>query len=72
MRRFRHEKYKLQFIKSRVQAGGGSKVYSGRMDQHLYLDTQENELKPSVELLIPENQDWIFQQDNATKQHCST
>ena len=45
------------FIKQRVQAGGGSigiwgwisirgtgvsKIYSGRMDQHLYIDTLEN------------------------------
>jgi transposase len=80
VRRFKHEKYKPQFIKNRVQAGGGSigiwgcismngtgcsKVYSGSMDQHLYIDTLENELKPSIELLIPGDPDWIFQQDNA-------
>ncbi len=35
------------------------------MDQHLYIDTLENELMPSVEILCNGDSDWIFQQDNA-------
>ena len=67
-----------RFIKQRVQAGGGSigiwgcmsmkgtgcrKVYSGRMEQNLYMDTLDNELIP--ELLVDSDKPWLFQQDNA-------
>lgn len=80
VRRFKDEKYEPRFIQQRVQAGGGSigiwgcismrgtgvsKIYSGRMDQYLYIDTLENELMPSVELLVDSDHHWIFQQDNA-------
>lgn len=78
--RFKNEKYLPQFVKSRVQAGGGSicvwgciahsgagvcKTYSGKMNSVLYIDTLENELKASVDLLMDGSEDWYFQQDNA-------
>lgn len=80
VRRFKEEKYDSRFIKQRVQAGGGSigiwgcmsmkgtgcrKVYSGRMEKNLYIDTLDNELIPSVELLVDSDKPWLFQQDNA-------
>ncbi len=80
VRRFKNEKYESRFIKQRVQAGGGSvgiwgaissngtgvcQVYSGRMDQYLYIDTLENAMLPSRDLLIDDHMNWIYQQDNA-------
>ena len=80
VRRFRDEKHDPNFVKTRVQGGGGSigfwgcitepgtgccTVYTGRMDQDKYLNTLENSLIPSKELIICKSDDWKFQQDNA-------
>jgi len=48
-----------------MRGTGISKIYSGRMDQYLYIDTLENGLMSSVELLVDSDHHWIFQQDNA-------
>ena len=40
-------------------------IYTGRINQHLYITTLENCLIPSAELLIGQN-NYIFQQDGAT------
>ena len=35
------------------------------MDQYLYIDTLENAMLPSRDLLIDDHMNWIYQQDNA-------
>lgn len=77
----RSEKYLDRFCQPRVQGGGGSvgiwgcishngtgvcHVYTGRINQHSYMDTLENALKPSGVLMYSPESEWIFQQDGAS------
>ena len=79
VKRLKNEKYLPKFITPRLQGGGGSagiwgcfsfagtgvsNIYTGRINQHLYITTLENCLIPSAELLIG-NSNYIFQQDGA-------
>lgn len=79
--RFSNEKYDDQFIKKVIQGGGGSvgvwgcigqqgtgccATYPGRLNSERYIDLLENNLKPSLELLKPNDNDWYFQQDGAS------
>lgn len=81
VRRFRHEKYKDRFVKKVTQGGGGSigvwgcigqkgtgcsTTYPGRMDADRYINVLENNLIPSIQLLIQPNQEWLFQKDGAS------
>ena len=81
VRRFKNEKYKDRFLIKKQQGGGGSvgiwgciniegtgccSTYTGRLNAERYLDILENELKPSIELLKTNENDLIFQQDNAS------
>lgn len=67
-------------LDQRVQSGGGSvgvwgcisskgagvcRTYSGRIDSDEYIATLENALMPSVDMLVSDQSDWKFQQDNA-------
>ena len=80
VKRLKNEKYLPQFITPRLQGGGGSagiwgcfsyagtgvsRIYTGRINQHLYINTLEECLLPSVQLLIGHNNPYIFQQDGA-------
>nr|QNH67894.1 ATP-binding cassette transporter subfamily D member 4 [Brachionus rotundiformis] len=53
-----------------LQNGGGSagisNIYTGRINQFVYIDTLENKLLPSVELLFEPDDPWIFQQDGGS------
>ena len=70
VKRSKNEKYLPRFIVPRLQGGGGSagiwgcfsyagtgvsKIYSGRINQHLYINTLEECLIPSAQLLIGDN-----------------
>jgi hypothetical protein len=81
VRRFKHEKFDEKFTKKKVQKGGGSvgmwacmsdggtgccSTYPGRLNAKRYIDILDNSLKPSIELLKGEDDDWLFQQDGAT------
>jgi hypothetical protein len=74
------EKYDKRHCIMRVQGGGGSvgiwgcisingagvcRCYSNRMNTQLYIETMENCLKPSVDLLYENHENVIYQQDNA-------
>jgi hypothetical protein len=80
VRRMIHEKYDKKFCVKRVQGGGGSigiwgcisingagvcSCYSGRMNTEFYIQTMENSLKPSIDLLYEDGNSLIYQQDNA-------
>lgn len=80
VRRFRHEKYEDRFVKKVVKGGGGSigvwgcigqagtgccMTYPGRLNAERYKEVLENSLKPSIDLLVKPNDDWLYQQDNA-------
>lgn len=79
--RFSYEKYDERFVKKVVQGGGGSigvwgcigqkgtgcaATYTGRLNALKYLDLLENNLRPSLDLLQSDDNDWYFQQDGAT------
>ncbi|RNA42508.1 hypothetical protein BpHYR1_038679 [Brachionus plicatilis] len=42
---------------------GICKIYTGRINQFVYINTMENSLFPFVELLFEPDDPWIFQQD---------
>lgn len=83
VRRFVHEKYHKNFLSGKKTGGGGSigiwgcihkngvgaaQIYSNRMTGALYIETLENYLLPSIEILVPDHQtigSYIYQQDNA-------
>ena len=80
VRRMIQEKYDKRHCIMRVQGGGGSvgiwgcisingagvcRCYSNRMNTQLYIETMENCLKPSVDLLYENHENVIYQQDNA-------
>jgi len=80
VKRLKHEKYLPRFITPRLQGGGGSagiwgcfshagtgvsRIYTGRINQYLYIDTLEECLLPSAQLLIGDNSPFLFQQDGA-------
>ncbi len=80
VKRLKHEKYLPRFITPRLQGGGGSagiwgcfshagtgvsRIYTGRINQYLYIDTLEECLLPSAQLLIGGNSPFMFQQDGA-------
>ena len=80
VRRFANQKYLNKMCVPRLQGGGGSvgiwgcfsfegtgvnSIYTGRINQEVYQNVLENCLKPSIELLQANTEDWIFQQDNA-------
>ena len=80
VRRHANEKYLDRNIVPRLQGGGGSigiwacitnegsgmhMLYSGRMDQYKYIETLENALLPTRDIFFPNDDSWIFQQDNA-------
>ena len=83
VRRFIHEKYKQKFLTEKKTGGGGSvgiwgcihkngvgacQIYSNRMNGALYIQTLENYLLPSIQLLVPDPQNtgsYTYQQDNA-------
>jgi hypothetical protein len=75
-----HEKYEKKHCVIKVQGGGGSvgiwgcisingagvcRCYFNRMNTELYIETMENSLKPSIDLLYEERASVIYQQDNA-------
>ncbi|CAF0915392.1 unnamed protein product [Brachionus calyciflorus] len=81
VKRFKNEKFHPKFCIPRLQNGGGSagiwgcisykgtgisNIYTGRINQFVYINTLENNLLPSVELLFEQNDPWIFQQDGAS------
>ena len=81
VKRFPDEKFRQDIISKKKQSSGGSigiwgcitimetgtcQIYSGRMNSDLYMDVLDNNLVPSVLLIVPEGQDWSFQQDNAS------
>lgn len=81
VKRFKNEKFHPKFCIPRLQNGGGSagiwgcisykgtgicNIYTGRINQFVYINTLENNLLPSVELLFEPNDTWIFQQDGAS------
>jgi hypothetical protein len=81
VKRYKHEKFLDRFLQPRIQGGGGSagvwacfshkgtgvsNVYSGRINQYRYIDTLENCLLSSVDLLYGPDEVWMFQQDGAT------
>ena len=81
VKRLKNEKYLPQYCVPRVQGGGGSAgiwgcisfkgtgvpyIYSGRMNQQVYIDTMENCLLPSTTLFYDENEPYFYQQDGAT------
>jgi len=70
VKRLKNEKYLPKFITPRLQGGGGSaailgcfsyagtsvsKINTGRINQYLYIDTLEEFLLPSAQLLIGKN-----------------
>jgi hypothetical protein len=80
VKRFKNEKFHPKFCTPRLQNGGGSagiwgcisykgtgicNIYTGRINQFVYINTLENNLLPSVELLFEPDDPWIFQQDGA-------
>ena len=87
VRRYASEKFEKRMCVPRLQGGGGSigiwgcfsakgtgvrYIYSGRMNQYIYVDVLEECLKPSVELLQNQVQDWKYQQDGATSHTAKT
>lgn len=81
VKRFKNEKYHPKFCTPRLQKGGGSagiwgcisykgtgvsNIYTGRINQHVYINTLENNLLPSADLLYEPDDHWIFQQDGAS------
>ncbi|RNA06125.1 transposable element Tcb1 transposase [Brachionus plicatilis] len=77
IKRFANEKYHSKFCLPKLQNGGGSvgcinhrgtgccSIYTGRINQFVYMDTLENQLLPSVEIFFDQSQHWIFQQNEA-------
>jgi len=80
VKRLASEKYQLKFCQPRIQGGGGSagiwgcishkgtgccEMYKGRINQHTYRNTLENQLLPSVDLWYGESTSWLFMQDGA-------
>jgi hypothetical protein len=80
IRRKPHEKYFKRHIVPRVHSGGGSVgiwgcityqgpgkclLYDGRMNQHNYIETLTNGLLPTKRQYFENDQNWLFQQDNA-------
>jgi transposase len=80
IKRLASEKYDSKFIIPRLQGGGGSagiwgcfsyhgtgvcNVYTGRINQHTYINTLENCLFPSATLFYGDNENWQYQQDGA-------
>ena len=74
------EAYKPECLAPTVKHGGGSvmiwgcfsmagtgriRLCEGRMNQKTYKEVLEEDLLPSAKKLYPDNNDWIFQQDNA-------
>ena len=81
VKRFPYEKFRQNMICKKKQGGGGSigiwgcitimgtgtcDIYTGRINSERYIDVLENNLVPSVLLIVPEGNDWTFQQDNAS------
>ena len=81
VKRFANEKYHPKFCLPKLQNGGGSvgiwgcinhkgtgccSIYTGRINQFVYMDTLENQLLPSAEIFFDQSQHWIFQQDGAS------
>lgn len=79
--RFSNEKYDEKFIKKATQGGGGSvgvwgcigqqgtgccATYPGRLNSAGYMEVLENSLIPSLDLLKPTDNDFLFQQDGAS------
>ena len=79
VRRLPNEKYNDRFIVPRLQGGGGSvgiwgcitydgpglyKLYDGRIDKHMYIETLENQLI-STSYVFFSNSELTFQLDNA-------
>ncbi|CAF1033785.1 unnamed protein product [Brachionus calyciflorus] len=80
VKRFTYEKYHPKFCLPKLQNGGGSggiwgcinhqgtgccTIYSGRINQFVYMENMENHLLPSAEIFFDQSQDWIFQQNGA-------
>ena len=80
VKRFKPEKYNNRFVVPRLQSGSGSvgiwgcfnfnvvgvcNIYTGRINQHTYIEMLENCMVPSVGLLINRKEWWQFQQDMA-------
>lgn len=80
VRRFKHEKWHPKFLLPKLQGGGGSigvfgmmswhgvdgcRVYQGHMDQWKYMDTLDEILLKAISEAENNNQELIFQQDNA-------
>ena len=80
VKRFAHERFSNRFVAPRLQGGGGSvgiwgcfsyegtgicKIYDGRINADAYINTLENCLVPSAELLVDKDGWWQYQQDGA-------
>ena len=35
-------------------------IFSGRMDKYLFVESLDNELIPSIELLVDSDHEWVF------------
>ena len=80
VRRLDSQKFESRMCVPRIQGGGGSvgiwgcfsskgtgvsNIYTGRINQFIFMDVLEECLKPSVEILQSEVPDWKYQQDGA-------
>ena len=80
VKRYANEKYLAKMCTPRLQGGGGSVgiwgcfsflgtgvncIYRGRINQETYIKVLEDCIEPCVLLLQPNNENWIYQQDNA-------
>ena len=81
VKRMAHEKYYARYIRLTVQSGGGSigiwscfnykgvgmcQTYTGRINSRIYVEVLENNLIPSIDLLMLNDKPWKLQQDGAT------
>ena len=81
VKRIAHEKYYARYISPTVQRGGGSigiwscfnyksvgmcQTYTGRINSRIYVEVLENNLIPSIDLLMLNDKPWKLQQDGAT------